>query len=113
MSGDPDNGSIEIVYLIDLEYRNGKEVVASPNDFRPVTLEPGQQTKVAFWEGFAYEGQIPEQYARVTFVFNVSKKLASKHGWWSGEVRKQVNFLGNGGTSNEPAQPTKGEAPRG
>lgn len=99
------------------------KIVVSPFRHFPVELQPGEATELPLQE---FHMPAADTLKKIKIVFSVDADFAKRFGWWSGTLRKE-HVVGEGGnpffvpvepfelsqTPNQPAQPTRGEVPRG
>ena len=75
-------------YEFDFEIFNERRVIPSEAAFHPVKLAPGEQTELAPWKQRFRQGDATA--GKVLILYVVEQDLASRFGWWSGDLRCEV-----------------------
>jgi hypothetical protein len=99
------------------------KIVASPFRHFPVELQPGEATELPMKQFYM---PAANTLKKIKVVFTVEADFAKRFGWWSGTLRKEhvvgedenpfivpIETFEQPEAPNQPAQPTRGKAPRG
>jgi hypothetical protein len=76
-----------LLFLIDDDDLGGREVIASPFRFFPVTLKSNEMTELPLvrWD----QGETKPEKIKV--VFSVGEQISRRNGWWSGSLNLTVS----------------------
>jgi hypothetical protein len=74
-------------YGFSTEEQNGRPIIVSPYKYQPVTLAPGEITKLPVYiDKTIISDASAEQIIQDSVSYYVSDDLAKRHGWWSGSL---------------------------